>query len=64
MKQLIVVAEGTAALGPYWHTIVSDYLHKIIRLLFFLTPPLFPFHVRVSEWPLYLFISIGRERQP
>ncbi|KAJ4872221.1 Mediator of RNA polymerase II transcription subunit 25 [Raphanus sativus] len=31
MKQLIVVAEGTAALGPYWHTIVSDYLHKIIR---------------------------------
>ncbi|RID51455.1 hypothetical protein BRARA_H02114 [Brassica rapa] len=31
MKQLIVVAEGTAALGPYWQTIVSDYLHKIIR---------------------------------
>ncbi|XP_009109891.1 mediator of RNA polymerase II transcription subunit 25 isoform X2 [Brassica rapa] len=30
-KQLIVVAEGTAALGPYWQTIVSDYLHKIIR---------------------------------
>ncbi|KAL0698870.1 hypothetical protein Bca4012_054992 [Brassica carinata] len=31
MKQLIVVAEGTAALGPYWQTILSDYLHKIIR---------------------------------
>ncbi|KAJ0247543.1 Mediator of RNA polymerase II transcription subunit 25 [Hirschfeldia incana] len=31
MKQLIVVAEGTAALGPYWQTIVSDYLLKIIR---------------------------------
>ncbi|CAN8313269.1 unnamed protein product [Cochlearia groenlandica] len=31
VKQLIVVAEGTAALGPYWHTIVSDYLEKIIR---------------------------------
>ncbi|VVA92490.1 unnamed protein product [Arabis nemorensis] len=31
VKQLIVVAEGTAALGPYWQTIVSDYLEKIIR---------------------------------
>ncbi|CAH8382962.1 unnamed protein product [Eruca vesicaria subsp. sativa] len=31
LKQLIVVAEGTSALGPYWQTIVSDYLEKIIR---------------------------------
>lgn len=34
VKQLIVVAEGTAALGPYWQTIVSDYLEKIIRFFF------------------------------
>ncbi|XP_021849458.1 mediator of RNA polymerase II transcription subunit 25 isoform X2 [Spinacia oleracea] len=30
-KQLILVVEGTAAMGPYWSTIVSDYLDKIIR---------------------------------
>lgn len=30
-KQLIVVVEGTAAMGPFWNTIVSDYLEKIIR---------------------------------
>nr|KAJ0214459.1 hypothetical protein LSAT_V11C400164300 [Lactuca sativa] len=30
-KQLILVVEGTAALGPYWRTIVSDYLEKVIR---------------------------------
>ncbi|XP_010672164.2 mediator of RNA polymerase II transcription subunit 25 isoform X2 [Beta vulgaris subsp. vulgaris] len=30
-KQLILVVEGTAAMGPYWSTIVSDYLEKIIR---------------------------------
>ncbi|KAH9624715.1 hypothetical protein KSS87_015614 [Heliosperma pusillum] len=30
-KQLIVVVEGTGGMGPYWNTIVSDYLHKIIR---------------------------------
>ncbi|XP_042456579.1 mediator of RNA polymerase II transcription subunit 25-like isoform X2 [Zingiber officinale] len=30
-KQLIVVVEGTAALGPYWQTILNDYLDKIIR---------------------------------
>ncbi|PKA55557.1 Mediator of RNA polymerase II transcription subunit 25 [Apostasia shenzhenica] len=30
-KQLIVIVEGTAALGPYWQTVVSDYLEKIIR---------------------------------
>ncbi|XP_020703758.1 mediator of RNA polymerase II transcription subunit 25 [Dendrobium catenatum] len=30
-KQLIVVVEGTAALGPYWQIVVSDYLEKIVR---------------------------------
>nr|KAJ0212120.1 hypothetical protein LSAT_V11C400164310 [Lactuca sativa] len=30
-KQLILVVEGTAALGPYWRTIVSDYLEIVIR---------------------------------
>ncbi|KAK1306222.1 Mediator of RNA polymerase II transcription subunit 25 [Acorus calamus] len=29
-KQLIIAVEGTAAMGPYWRTIVSDYLEKII----------------------------------
>ncbi|KAJ0094885.1 hypothetical protein Patl1_16487 [Pistacia atlantica] len=29
-KQLIVAVEGTAAMGPFWHAIVSDYLEKII----------------------------------
>ncbi|TQD70369.1 hypothetical protein C1H46_044094 [Malus baccata] len=31
-KQLIVAVEGTAAMGPCWATVVSDYLDKIIRL--------------------------------
>ncbi|XP_057765700.1 mediator of RNA polymerase II transcription subunit 25 [Salvia miltiorrhiza] len=30
-KQLIIAVEGTAAIGPFWQTIVSDYLDKIIR---------------------------------
>ncbi|XVE85968.1 hypothetical protein DITRI_Ditri17bG0134400 [Diplodiscus trichospermus] len=30
-KQLIVAVEGTAAMGPYWQIVVSDYLDKIIR---------------------------------
>ncbi|KAK9934794.1 hypothetical protein M0R45_021923 [Rubus argutus] len=30
-KQLIVVVEGTAAVGPYWPTVISDYVEKIIR---------------------------------
>ncbi|XP_078153645.1 mediator of RNA polymerase II transcription subunit 25-like isoform X5 [Carex rostrata] len=30
-KQLIVVVETTAAMGPYWSTILSDYVEKIIR---------------------------------
>ncbi|KAL5553490.1 hypothetical protein UlMin_040891 [Ulmus minor] len=30
-KQLIVAVEGTAAMGPYWPTVLSDYLEKIIR---------------------------------
>lgn len=45
LKQLIVVVEGTAALGPYWQTIVSDYLLKIIRFLSFSSI----FDFRVSE---------------
>ncbi|KAG9136876.1 hypothetical protein Leryth_020607 [Lithospermum erythrorhizon] len=30
-KQLIIAVEGTAAVGPYWKTILSDYLENIIR---------------------------------
>jgi hypothetical protein len=30
-KQLIVAVEGPAAMGPFWQTVVSDYLEKIIR---------------------------------
>lgn len=30
-KQLILVVEATAAMGPYWQTIVTEYLDKIIR---------------------------------
>ncbi|EXC06055.1 hypothetical protein L484_009966 [Morus notabilis] len=29
-KQLIVAVEGTAAMGPYWPTVLSDYLEKIV----------------------------------
>ena len=32
-KQLVVAVEGTAAMGPYWQAVVSDYLDKIIRSL-------------------------------
>ncbi|PHU19693.1 Mediator of RNA polymerase II transcription subunit 25 [Capsicum chinense] len=34
LDKLIVAVEGTAALGPYWKTILSDYLDKIIRSFF------------------------------
>ncbi|KAF3615041.1 hypothetical protein FXO38_35338, partial [Capsicum annuum] len=34
VDKLIVAVEGTAALGPYWKTILSDYLDKIIRSFF------------------------------
>ncbi|KAJ7954068.1 mediator of RNA polymerase II transcription subunit 25 [Quillaja saponaria] len=30
-KRLSVVVESTAAMGPYWQTVLSDYLEKIIR---------------------------------
>ncbi|KDP29373.1 hypothetical protein JCGZ_18294 [Jatropha curcas] len=30
-KQLIVAVEGSAAMGPFWQSILSDYLEKIIR---------------------------------
>ncbi|XP_051144705.1 mediator of RNA polymerase II transcription subunit 25-like isoform X2 [Andrographis paniculata] len=33
-KQLIVAVEGTAAIGPYWKTIVADYLDKIVRCFY------------------------------
>ncbi|XP_052726065.1 mediator of RNA polymerase II transcription subunit 25-like isoform X2 [Vigna angularis] len=29
--QLIVVVESTAAMGPYWETVLMDYLDKMIR---------------------------------
>ncbi|KAF7827844.1 mediator of RNA polymerase II transcription subunit 25 [Senna tora] len=35
-KQLIVAVEGTAAIGPYWSTIRTDYLEKIIRFCAFI----------------------------
>ncbi|XP_059282455.1 mediator of RNA polymerase II transcription subunit 25-like isoform X2 [Lycium ferocissimum] len=34
VDKLIVAVEGTAALGPYWKTILSDYLDKIVRCFF------------------------------
>ncbi|CAK8537327.1 unnamed protein product [Lathyrus sativus] len=30
-KQVIVVVESTAAMGPYWDTLQMDYLDKIVR---------------------------------
>ncbi|KAL9667033.1 hypothetical protein QQ045_001378 [Rhodiola kirilowii] len=30
-RQLIIAVEGTAALGPFWRIIATDYLEKIIR---------------------------------
>ncbi|KAI6703054.1 hypothetical protein NL676_012190 [Syzygium grande] len=30
-RSLIVAVDGTAAMGPYWKAIVSDYLEKIVR---------------------------------
>ncbi|XP_072993377.1 mediator of RNA polymerase II transcription subunit 25 isoform X3 [Typha latifolia] len=30
-KQLIIAVEGTASVGPYWPTIHSDYIEKIVR---------------------------------
>ncbi|ONM21471.1 Mediator of RNA polymerase II transcription subunit 25 [Zea mays] len=30
-RQLVVAVEGTAALGPYWSTIVAEYVEKIVR---------------------------------
>ena len=33
-KQLIVAVESTAAMGPYWNTILMDYLDKMIRFSF------------------------------
>lgn len=33
-KQLIVAVEGSAAMGPFWQTILSEYLEKMIRYFF------------------------------
>lgn len=30
-RSLVVAVDGTAAMGFYWKTIVSDYLDKIVR---------------------------------
>ncbi|TXG56803.1 hypothetical protein EZV62_018116 [Acer yangbiense] len=30
-KKLIIAVEGTAAMGPFWDTVVTDYLKKIVR---------------------------------
>ena len=30
-RQLVVVVEGTAALGPYWPAIAAEYVEKIVR---------------------------------
>nr|CAB3456765.1 unnamed protein product [Digitaria exilis] len=30
-RQLVIAVEGTAALGPYWSTIIGDYVEKIVR---------------------------------
>ncbi|XP_038720220.1 mediator of RNA polymerase II transcription subunit 25-like isoform X2 [Tripterygium wilfordii] len=30
-KKLIIAVEGTAAMGPFWRTILSDYIEKIVR---------------------------------
>eukprot|EP00268_Persea_americana_P017647 TRINITY_DN18530_c0_g1_i1.p1 TRINITY_DN18530_c0_g1~~TRINITY_DN18530_c0_g1_i1.p1 ORF type:complete len:765 (+),score=185.35 TRINITY_DN18530_c0_g1_i1:296-2590(+) len=32
-KQLIVAIEGTAAMGPFWNSMLTEYLDKIIRWL-------------------------------
>ena len=36
-RQLVVAVEGTAAMGPYWSTIVADYVEKIMRYASFLS---------------------------
>lgn len=41
-RQLVVAVEGTAALGPYWSTIVADYVEKIVRYVRAPAPLLFP----------------------
>lgn len=30
-KKLVVIIEGTAAMGPFWKSILSDYLEEIVR---------------------------------
>ncbi|KAF5745288.1 PHYTOCHROME AND FLOWERING TIME 1 family protein [Tripterygium wilfordii] len=33
IKKLIIAVEGTGAMGPFWRTILSDYLEKIVRFI-------------------------------
>lgn len=42
-RQLVVAVEGTAALGPYWSTIVSEYVEKIVRYVHDPAPYSLPF---------------------
>lgn len=42
-KQLIVAVEGTAAMGPFWNAMLTEYLDKIIRLSVYLTVSTFLF---------------------
>lgn len=30
-RQLVIAVEGTAALAPFWSTILADYVEKIVR---------------------------------
>ena len=35
VKQLVIAVDGTAEMGFYWAPILSDYLVKIIRYIYF-----------------------------
>ena len=52
-KQLIVVVEGTAAMGPFWQTVVTDYIEKIVRYS--------SFNLSVLPFPSCLLILKGGE---
>ncbi|CAN1314496.1 Mediator of RNA polymerase II transcription subunit 25 [Linum perenne] len=58
-KQLILAVEGTAAMGPYWSTIVSDYLEKIIRYFEFFLPMILKTITSIAELSLVTFNAHG-----
>ncbi|GFP94589.1 mediator of RNA polymerase ii transcription subunit 25 [Phtheirospermum japonicum] len=58
-KQLIVAVEGTAAIGPFWQTIVSDYLDKIIRYSLSLSHCFFFVCFMGVEFSLVMFNAHG-----